>query len=156
MRVDRAYEETIAAWVSDFAGTTAFAGLPAPAKEYAEEILPRFLARACEERGNAPADLDEPDFKTALLEGVGHLDLPASAHAVAPDLCGALLADLEAQGRLAGGRSLGRYVRALRAAYEERTAATVKPIRNPGARIGRNAPCPCGSGRKFKHCCMRR
>jgi hypothetical protein len=22
------------------------------------------------------------------------------------------------------------------------------------AHIGRNSPCPCGSGRKFKHCCM--
>ena len=22
-----------------------------------------------------------------------------------------------------------------------------------GARVGRNDPCPCGSGRKFKHCC---
>src|SRR5262249_26964602 len=21
------------------------------------------------------------------------------------------------------------------------------------ARVGRNAPCPCGSGKKFKHCC---
>lgn len=21
-------------------------------------------------------------------------------------------------------------------------------------KIGRNAPCPCGSGKKFKHCCM--
>jgi uncharacterized protein YecA (UPF0149 family) len=21
-------------------------------------------------------------------------------------------------------------------------------------RIGRNDPCPCGSGKKFKHCCM--
>jgi MtfA peptidase len=24
-----------------------------------------------------------------------------------------------------------------------------------GDRIGRNAPCPCGSGKKFKRCCMR-
>jgi uncharacterized protein YecA (UPF0149 family) len=23
-------------------------------------------------------------------------------------------------------------------------------------RIGRNDSCPCGSGKKFKHCCMRR
>jgi hypothetical protein len=23
----------------------------------------------------------------------------------------------------------------------------------PPVRIGRNAPCPCGSGKKFKHCC---
>jgi hypothetical protein len=24
------------------------------------------------------------------------------------------------------------------------------------SRIGRNDPCPCGSGKKFKHCCMRK
>jgi hypothetical protein len=23
-------------------------------------------------------------------------------------------------------------------------------------KVGRNAPCPCGSGRKFKHCCGKR
>ena len=22
-----------------------------------------------------------------------------------------------------------------------------------GKKIGRNEPCPCGSGKKFKHCC---
>ncbi len=27
-------------------------------------------------------------------------------------------------------------------------------LRGPsGGKIGRNAPCPCGSGRKFKNCC---
>jgi hypothetical protein len=25
----------------------------------------------------------------------------------------------------------------------------------PAPRIGRNDPCPCGSGKKYKHCCMR-
>ena len=43
----------------------------------------------------------------------------------------------------------------LRAAFEERTMASAKPVRNPGPKIGRNEPCPCGSGRKFKNCCMR-
>jgi SEC-C motif len=23
----------------------------------------------------------------------------------------------------------------------------------PGAKVGRNDPCPCGNGKKFKHCC---
>lgn len=23
-------------------------------------------------------------------------------------------------------------------------------------RVGRNEPCPCGSGKKFKHCCLRK
>ena len=27
------------------------------------------------------------------------------------------------------------------------------PLRREGPKIGRNEPCPCGSGRKFKHCC---
>ena len=29
------------------------------------------------------------------------------------------------------------------------------PIRNEGARVGRNDPCPCGSGKKYKKCCGR-
>jgi preprotein translocase subunit SecA len=24
-----------------------------------------------------------------------------------------------------------------------------------GKKIGRNEPCPCGSGKKYKHCCGR-
>lgn len=27
--------------------------------------------------------------------------------------------------------------------------------RRPAPKIGRNDPCPCGSGRKYKHCCAR-
>jgi preprotein translocase subunit SecA len=26
-------------------------------------------------------------------------------------------------------------------------------IRNTGDRVGRNDPCPCGSGKKYKKCC---
>ncbi|MFN9713537.1 MAG: preprotein translocase subunit SecA [Planctomycetota bacterium] len=29
-------------------------------------------------------------------------------------------------------------------------------IRNRGEKAGRNDPCPCGSGKKFKNCCMRK
>lgn len=28
------------------------------------------------------------------------------------------------------------------------------PVENPDRHIGRNDPCPCGSGKKFKKCCM--
>jgi len=30
-----------------------------------------------------------------------------------------------------------------------------EPIRHREARVGRNDPCPCGSGKKYKHCCGR-
>jgi preprotein translocase subunit SecA len=29
-----------------------------------------------------------------------------------------------------------------------------EPVRNLGKKVGRNDPCPCGSGRKYKVCCM--
>jgi preprotein translocase subunit SecA len=31
-----------------------------------------------------------------------------------------------------------------------------EPIRNRGERVGRNDPCPCKSGKKYKNCCMRK
>jgi preprotein translocase subunit SecA len=33
--------------------------------------------------------------------------------------------------------------------------AKPEPIRNRGQRVGRNDPCPCGSGKKYKNCHMR-
>ena len=37
--------------------------------------------------------------------------------------------------------------------FSESTASVVTPSVNPYAKIGRNAPCPCGSGKKYKRCC---
>ncbi|MEO7414455.1 MAG: YchJ family metal-binding protein [Opitutaceae bacterium] len=30
------------------------------------------------------------------------------------------------------------------------------PIKSAHPKIGRNDPCPCGSGKKYKHCCLAR
>jgi uncharacterized protein YecA (UPF0149 family) len=30
----------------------------------------------------------------------------------------------------------------------------IKPAVNPLRDVGRNDPCPCGSGKKFKRCCL--
>jgi len=32
-------------------------------------------------------------------------------------------------------------------------AAKAKPVQREGDKVGRNDPCPCGSGKKFKKCC---
>ena len=32
----------------------------------------------------------------------------------------------------------------------------VETIRRRDSKVGRNDPCTCGSGKKFKNCCMRR
>ena len=47
-------------------------------------------------------------------------------------------------------------------AKETGTAAATKsevkkqPVRNAGKKVGPNDPCPCGSGRKYKKCCMQK
>ena len=30
------------------------------------------------------------------------------------------------------------------------------PVRSAQAKVGRNDPCPCGSGKKYKQCCLRK
>ncbi len=32
----------------------------------------------------------------------------------------------------------------------------IEPIRHKTPRVGRNHPCPCGSGKKYKNCCLRK
>ena len=28
------------------------------------------------------------------------------------------------------------------------------PVKSSAPKVGRNDPCPCGSGKKYKHCCL--
>ncbi|MDZ4849109.1 MAG: SEC-C metal-binding domain-containing protein [Pirellulaceae bacterium] len=56
---------------------------------------------------------------------------------------------------------LGEVSEQQRAAMEAGDAASgeapkPEPIRREAARVGRNDPCTCGSGKKYKNCCMRR
>ena len=36
---------------------------------------------------------------------------------------------------------------------EEAIAQAAAPIKRDAPKVGRNEPCPCGSGKKYKHCC---
>jgi hypothetical protein len=144
--------EKIENWVSDFCGSDAVRSLSSGTREYAPELLTSFLLTACEARDVEPEDIEEPDLKPALLK-LARVQLPESIKQEVPTLCGAMLADLESQGRLSGGRVLGAYVRALKDAFAEAASGKPKPVKRPGSRIGRNDPCPCGSGRKYKKCC---
>jgi preprotein translocase subunit SecA len=37
----------------------------------------------------------------------------------------------------------------------EETPVKKKPVKRSAKKVGRNAPCPCGSGKKYKKCCGR-
>ncbi len=82
--------------------------------------------------------LDENFISSTMRETSARHDAPPPALAD-NEVTAAQVADLQAADR--AGRT-----------EEEK----VEPIRNVGQRVGRNDPCPCGSGKKYKNCHMDR
>lgn len=141
-------------WVSDFCSSDAILSFPSAVREHAPAILVKFLCAACDVRNVEPGELEEADLKAALLGPIAKLNLPATTKDKVPALCGALLGHMETEGRLSDGRLLGAYVHALNEAFADAASGKPKPIVRPGSRLKRNDPCPCGSGRKYKKCCL--
>lgn len=147
--------ETIEYWVSEFCGGDELNAFDQTVREAAQSLLERFMKAACATRGVEPGDVEEADLRHALLTELAPLDIYPTVRPRIPDLCAAFLADLELRGRLSGGAALASFLRALRGAWNQHGAKPV-PFVRPGTPVGRNASCPCGSGQKFKKCCMNR
>ncbi len=154
MSLDPYARQKIEGWVGDFSDSTRHARLPYPAKEYASQVLVTLMVEACERGGVSPEDVAEAELRAGLMEGVARLQLPESVKPAVPELCRAFLEELEDQGRLSGGAELGRYVGALHVVYGDAASDRTRPIENVTTKLGRNDPCPCGSGKKYKKCCM--
>jgi uncharacterized protein YchJ len=146
-------QDQIENWASDFVTSDALRTFPPPLREIAGDLLVAFLSAATTPRNISPADIEEQDLKPALLS-LAKLNIPSDALPHVPALIADFLASLESEGRLAGGRSLAAFTRALTPAFLDAASPKTRPITNPGSKIGRNDPCPCGSGKKYKKCCM--
>lgn len=150
---ERWIQDQIESWVGDYLQDTLQVAVDPSFGGQADVVLVDFLQRACAVRGVGPADIERSDLKDALLGGAHAIALSTEARPHVPLLIRDFLTDLEIRGRLADGEQLGLQVAALRQAYLQ--AATPAPIERPASKLGRNDPCPCGSGRKYKKCCMK-
>jgi SEC-C motif len=95
----------------------------------------------------------------AFTHELSELELEAGALAADDDL--ALWASLAEDGLplCTGGevylREGERYLRRVHHPVAETLLATLRPLlAAPTGTVGRNQPCPCGSGRKYKVCCL--
>ena len=154
--MDPYLRERIENWAGDFCASARFAEVKGAVREHAANLLVAFLSRACEARGKDPGEVEESDVKAGLLEGAAKLAIPESARGEVPALCALFLEEMQQEGRIAGGRALGLFLKALKEPYLEAAGGKQKPYRAPAAAIGRNDPCPCGSGKKYKKCCLGR
>ncbi len=63
----------------------------------------------------------------------------------------------QAMGRQASAQMSGEQARrsAMASPMQRRTQGESITVRRTQPKVGRNDPCPCGSGKKYKHCCGR-
>ena len=132
--------------------------------EYPEEFEPMFLEREVE--GNTytivdewcdgyvrGVELTEKDWHTSGEE-LADLLAPIFAFTEKTKWCGHDLNDDE---RESIRQAITPNVRKIHAYWLERRsdyAPVTQPVRRTAPRVGRNDPCPCGSGKKYKKCCL--
>lgn len=141
------------------------AGLPGKRADV-RAIVERYLSCAYDELGKAPHLLEGDDLELILTERLpahfGKRDPLADA---APEVLGAYLAFLGEQTVVLHAFELARALAEHGPAFRRRVASGELAGRAPGKKTapfvhradktGRNDPCPCGSGKKFKQCCQR-
>ena len=75
------------------------------------------------------------EIATRSGDEIESLDIDAELEALAPDLIPA-------------------HVEILHHARRAKTNPGTAPVNENQPKVGRNDPCPCGSGKKFKKCCL--
>ncbi|MEM7260863.1 MAG: SEC-C metal-binding domain-containing protein [Planctomycetota bacterium] len=154
MTIDPYQREQWHGWISDFTESARFATLGPSIKEFSSPVLVTFLEGIAGRTRGELYELDEATLRATLLDDLAPLAIPGSAQGEVLLLLRLFLEELGEQGRLPDGAQHGVYVAALRSAYEHAVSGP-GTITNPAAKLGRNDPCPCGSGRKYKKCCQR-
>jgi hypothetical protein len=159
--VDR-YRVLAAGFFDDVDGKAQLASLGKNGRE-ALELLIRVFG---EDLALMPRDLDREHVRGVMTTYLpGRLGGQESYAASMPDLVDAFLRFVVFEEGLASSWELTSAVDECRAAYlaalgkADRPrfgqATKEKPNVRPAPKIGRNDPCFCGSGKKYKNCCLR-
>ncbi len=152
------FQDQAESLISEYAGSEHFLFLRGPAKEGAESVLTTFFRRAGDLGRPTLQDLKGKDVEDVLLNSMPRLDIPVDLKKAVPDVLDGFFAFLKDTGRFppAGAWRMcvetvrGKYVDSLRADGSVKGTTFKKNYTD----VGRNDPCPCGSGQKFKKCCM--
>ena len=135
--------------VTDYIHSQHYLLLDPTLKEHAETLLTYWA----EQTTNTP----EPDDIENALKAVGQLDIPLHARQSFPTLLQAYFEYLESIGGFPKTSAWSVQIEYLEPKYQQsfRTDGTMKgeTVRKTLPKVGRNDPCPCGSGKKYKHCC---
>ena len=138
-------------YIGEYASSEYFTFLPTHLKERAEAILEYSL------QSWPQNELSAEDIGRRLLEKIAALDLPDSVRQDVPQLVEAYFEYLDTSGKMPDAAKWTEEMPEACAYYEKhlRSDGSVKgeTVHRTLAKVGRNDPCPCGSGKKYKKCC---
>ena len=144
-------------YIDDYLGSEQLLFVDSAIKEHAEAVLRAFFARTAERGVDSLEGLSAKTVEAVLLQDMGRLVLPADAKRAAPQLLASFFGFLKDTGRFPAAGSWQICVEALESRFRESIrddgSARGETFRKNYAEVGRNDPCPCGSGKKFKKCC---
>lgn len=145
-------------YISDYIASEYYTLLDPAFKQYAEPLLFEMLEGARTLAPTFPLQIDGELFARVLVEKVALLNLPLPTRQSAPRLLTAFFDYLVATGKYPDAEEWTEWMPAVTAQYEERFRADGsvrgQTVVKKSAAVGRNDPCPCGSGKKFKKCCI--
>jgi hypothetical protein len=144
-------------FISDYASSEHFMFLPPAVKENAESLLGAFFRQAGE-KTQALESLKARDVEEVFLGHMPRLNVTVEAKRAVPELLDGFFTFLKDTGRFPAAGAWQMCVETVRGKYLEgiRDDGSVKgtTFKKKYTDVGRNDPCPCGSGKKFKKCCM--
>jgi len=153
----------VRAEVADFLSSSHAADFPPSERAAVGEVARAFLSICYGDLGVRPDLLDAEHLREALLDVLPRrLDPKESISRRAPAIVKALLDHHFEQKPNASAWNLETVFDDARATFADRLEESggsearpdsPEPLRRPGSKLGRNDPCPCGSGKKWKKCC---
>lgn len=137
-------------YIRDYSTSDYFLFLDPKMKDHAESILSYW----CDETGNEPSVVTIEN----AFRNVAHLNVNVEVKRGIPALVREFYTYLHSSGKVPRAESWIpeidvcqlEYLRGFRDDGSVRGITHVKKYSD----VGRNDPCPCGSGKKFKKCCM--
>jgi hypothetical protein len=146
-------------WVGDFDGSFAAESLPTAVRGRTTEVLEAFGSAARAIDDGFPAEVSSSTIVRVFAES--RFPVPTDLVPLVPEVVAGFLEFLQDGGRLGDGYELAEQIRRLAVGYAGRIkvdgtlkGSTIRRSEKVSP-LGRNDPCPCGSGKKYKKCCMR-
>jgi SEC-C motif len=143
--------------ISEYMGSEHRLFLPEKARESAEPLLHAFFQAAAKRGVQELSKLTAREVEAVLMQDMAHFVAAAEARKSIPELLTAFFDFLRSSGRWPAAGAWAACTEALAVKFQaqirEDGSVRGETYRKAGTSTGRNDPCPCGSGQKYKKCC---